>query len=59
MLNLFRPYLQYTGGVESMKTLGGMKVPVSFTIILVMQPRRKMRIDWMAGLAILSRSLLV
>ena len=58
MLNLFIPHVIAAGGVESMKTLDGMKVPVSFTSLLVMQTRSKVRITWTAGLERLSRFLM-
>ena len=51
MLSLFSHNLQAEGGVDFMKTLDRMKVIVSFTSILVIQPRRKVRSAWMAGLA--------
>ena len=43
MLNLFRPHVRAADGFESMKNLYGMKVTVSFTSLLVIQPRRKVR----------------
>ena len=58
MLNLFRPHVRAAVGVESMKTLDGMKVPVPFTSLLVIQPRRKVRSAWTAGLEKLSRVLM-
>ena len=50
--------MRAAGGVDSMKTLDGMKVTVSFTSLLVMQPCRKVRSAWMDGLARLSRVLM-
>ena len=50
MLNLFGHQVRAAGGVDSMKTLDGMKVPVSFTSLVFMQPRRKVRSAWMTGL---------
>ena len=58
MLNLFRPHVRAAGGVDSMKTLDGIKVPMSLTSILVMQPCRTVRSAYMAGLEILSRILM-
>ena len=58
MLNLFRPHLRATDGVEYMKILVGIKFPVSFTSLLVMLPRRKVNSAWMAGSATLSRVLM-
>ena len=58
MLNLFIPHVRAAVGVDSMEMLDGMEVPVSFTSLLVMQPRRKVRIAWMAGLARFSRLLM-
>ena len=50
--------MQAAGGVDSMKMLDGMKFPVSFTSLLVMQPRRKVRSACMAGLERFSRVLI-
>ena len=58
VLNLFRPHVQAVGAVDSMKTIDGMKVPVSFTSLLVIQPRRKVRRSLIAGSEILSRVLM-
>ena len=58
MLNLFRPHVRATGGFESMKMLYRMKVPVSFSSLLVMQPHRKVRSAWTASLERLSRVLI-
>ena len=58
VLNFFIPHVYSVGGLESMKTLDGMKVPVLFTGILVIHPRRKVRNSWMAGLLRLSRFLM-
>ena len=58
VLNFFSPNVRAEYGVESMKTLDRMKVPVSFTIMLFIQPRRKVRSSWMAGLARFSRFLI-
>ena len=55
MLNFFIPHVQAAGEVESMKILDWMNDPVSFTSLVVMQPRRKVKSDWMAGSARLSR----
>ena len=55
MVNLFRLNVQASGEVESMKTMDGMKVPVSFTNLLVMQSRRNVTTAWMVGLERLSR----
>ena len=44
--------------VYSINTLDGMKVPTSFTSLLVMQLRRKVRGAWMAGSERLSRVLM-
>ena len=49
VFNLFRPHMRAASGVDSTKTLDGMKIPVSFRSLLVIQPRRKVRSDWMAG----------
>ena len=58
MLNLFSPQVRATCGVDSMKTLGGIKVPVSFTSLMLIKPRRKVRSAWMAVLSRLSRILM-
>ena len=58
MLNLFRPHVRDAGGIDSMKMLDGMKVPMSFISLLVIQTCRKVRSAWMAGLARLSRILM-
>ena len=58
MLNLFRPHVRAAGVVYSINTLDGMKVPTSFTSLLVMQLRRKVRGAWMAGSERLSRVLM-
>ena len=58
MLNLFIPHVRASGGFESMKIMDGMKFPVLFTSMLVMQPRRKMRSAWLAGSERLSRVLM-
>ena len=58
MLNLFIPHVRAAGGFDSTKTLDGTKVPVSFISMLVMQPHRKVRSAWMAGLERLSRVLM-
>ena len=50
MLSVFRPDVQDTGGVDSMETLDGMKFLISFTSLLVIQPRRKVRSVWIAVL---------
>ena len=42
--------MRAAGGIESMKMLDRMKVPVSFTILVVIQPRRNVRSAWTAGL---------
>ena len=57
LLNFFRPYMCASGGVSSMKTLDGMKVPVAFTILLIIHPRRKASSAWMSGSLRLSRLL--
>ena len=49
LLNFFRTHVRAAGGVASMNTLDGMKVPMSFSSILVMHPRRKARSAWLAG----------
>ena len=59
MLNFSRPHVRASVGVDPMKTLGGMKVPMLFTSLLAIQPRRKVRSAWMAGLASLSRFLML
>ena len=46
------------GGFETMKTMDRMKVTVSFTSLLVMQTRRKVRSAWTTGLARFSRFLM-
>ena len=51
MLNLFRPHVQSAYRVDSMKTLYEIKVPMSFTSLMVMQPRREIMSDWMADSA--------
>ena len=58
MLNLFRPHVRAVGGVDPMKALDGMKVPMSFTILLIMQPHRKVRSAWTDGSEILSMVLM-
>ena len=58
MLNLFRPHVRAPGGVESMKKMDGMKFPVSFTSLLVIQPCRKVRSACMYGSERLSRVLI-
>ena len=58
MLNLFISNVQDAGGVESMHTLDRMKVLVSFTSLLVMQPHRKVRSAWTVSLARLYRVLM-
>ena len=58
MLNLFRPHVQAAGGFESMKIMDGMKFPISFTNLLVMQPHRKVMSAWTAGSTRLSRVLI-
>ena len=45
-------------GVESMKTLGGMKVLVAYTSLLVIHPHRKVRNAYTTGLFRLSRVLI-
>ena len=49
MLNFFSPHVRSAGGVEPMNTLYRMNVLVSFTSLLVIQPRRKVRSAWIAG----------
>ena len=58
MLNSFRPHLWASGGVEYMKTLDSMKVTISFTSLLFMQPNRKVRSAWTAGSESFSRFLM-
>ena len=58
MFNFFRPHVRDAGGIESMQTLGRMEVCVSFRSLLIIQPRRKVRSDWMAGLERLSKVLM-
>ena len=41
VLNLLRPHMHDAGGVASMNTMYGMKVPMSLTILLVMHSWRK------------------
>ena len=55
VLNALSPHLHASVGVASIKTLVGMKFPMSFKSLLVMQPSRKVRSSWMAGLARFSR----
>ena len=58
MLNLFRPHVRSAGGVDFIKMVYRMKVPMSFTSLLVLKPHRKVRSAWMAGSARLSRVLM-
>ena len=58
MLNLSIPHMCDEGGVDSMKTLDGMKVPVFFTSLLVIHPHRKVRNAYTTGLFRLSRVLI-
>ena len=51
-------HVHAAGGVDYMKTLDRMKVCVSFRILLIIQPRRKVRSEWMAGLSRLYRVLI-
>ena len=46
------------GGFDFMKKLDGMKVPVSFTSLVVIQPRRKVKSACTDGLARSGRALM-
>ena len=55
VLHSFIPHVCAAVGVDSMKTMDGMKVPVSFTSLLVIHSHSKVSSSWMDGFLRLSR----
>ena len=54
VLNLLKPHVRAAGDVASMIAPDGMKVPMSLTSLIFVQPRSEVRSAWVAGSFLLS-----